>query len=124
MKRIALIIGLGTLCLVMGGCAKVALRPYSELPKPLVVPTPAKVGVVITPETANYTHKESRASVEYEAQLGESHRELVEQIFAAASRMAAYAASESSSVPLPIWGAGPLPYPVSVSVSTGSPFGA
>ena len=84
MKRLAHIsIGLGTLCLLLGGCAKVALRPYSELPKPLVVPTPAKVGVVVTPETGNYTHKESRASVDYEAQLGEAHKELVQQIFAA-----------------------------------------
>jgi hypothetical protein len=71
------------LCLVLGGCAKVALRPYSELPKPLVVPAPARVAVVVTPETAAYTHKESRASVDYEAQLGESHKELVEQIFKA-----------------------------------------
>jgi hypothetical protein len=82
MARIASIT-LVALGLVLGGCAKVALRPYSELPKPLVVPAPAKVGVVITPETGSYTHKESRASVDYEAQLGESHRELVEQIFQA-----------------------------------------
>jgi hypothetical protein len=82
MKRIAYL-SLGALCLALGGCAKVALRPYSELPKPLVVPAPAKVGVVVTPETASYTHKETRASVDYEAQLGESHKELVEQIFRA-----------------------------------------
>jgi hypothetical protein len=82
MTRIATL-SFTALCLVLGGCAKVALRPYSELPKPLVVPAPAKVGVVVTPETANYTHKESRASVDYEAQLGESHKELVEQIFRA-----------------------------------------
>jgi hypothetical protein len=82
MTRIAYL-SLTVLCLVLGGCAKVALRPYSELPKPLVVPAPAKVAVVVTPETANYTHKESRASVDYEAQLGESHKDLVEQIFRA-----------------------------------------
>jgi hypothetical protein len=73
----------GALCLVLAGCAKVALRPYSELPKPLVVPAPSKVAVVVTPETRAYVHKESRASVDYEAQLGESHLELVEQIFSA-----------------------------------------
>ena len=82
MKRIVPLT-FAALCLVLGGCAKVALRPYSELPKPLVVPAPAKVAVVVTPETANYTHKESRASVDYEAQLGQSHKELVEQIFKA-----------------------------------------
>jgi hypothetical protein len=82
MKRIANI-SFVAMCLVLGGCAKVVLRPYSEMPKPLVVPVPAKVGVVVTPETGSYIHKESRASVDYEAQLGESHKELVQQIFAA-----------------------------------------
>jgi hypothetical protein len=69
--------------LALGGCSAVAIRPYGELPKPLVVPTPAKVGVVITPETANYVHKESRASVDYEAQLGDAHKQIVTEIFRA-----------------------------------------
>jgi hypothetical protein len=63
------------------GCAKVVLRPEGDLPKALVVAAPAKVAVVVTPETANYTHKESRASVDYEAQLGPAHKHLVEEIF-------------------------------------------
>lgn len=69
--------------LVMGGCAKVAVRPEGDLPKPLIVATPAKVGVVVTPEAGSYTHKESRASVDYEADLGPSHKHLVEEIFKA-----------------------------------------
>src|SRR5690349_18397958 len=69
--------------LVLGGCAKVAVRPEGDLPKPLIVATPAKVGVVVTPEAGNYTHKESRASVDYEAELGPSHKHLVEEIFKA-----------------------------------------
>ncbi len=68
------------------GCAKVIVRPEGELPKPLIVSTPAKVGVVITPETGNYVHKESRASVDYEAQLGDAHRRVVEEIFRAEFR--------------------------------------
>ena len=69
--------------LLLGGCAKVSVRPEGDLPKALVVATPAKVGVVVTPETSNYTHKESRASVDYEAQLGPSHKHIVEEIFKA-----------------------------------------
>ena len=69
--------------LVLGGCAKVAIRPEGELPKPLIVATPSKVGVVVTPEEAAYTHKESRASVDYEADLGPSHKHLVKEIFEA-----------------------------------------
>ena len=74
-------LGLAAACLVLGGCAKVLIRPEGELPKPLVVAAPAKVAVVVTSETANYTHKESRASVDYEASLGPEHKHLVEEVF-------------------------------------------
>src|SRR3954464_10270026 len=84
MKRIKHVsLGLAAACMVLGGCAKVLVQPQGELPRPLVVATPAKVGVVVTPETANYTHKESRASVDYEAALGPEHKHLVEEIFKA-----------------------------------------
>ncbi len=84
-RRIAqLCIPIAALSWWLGGCAAVAVRPEGELPKPLVVPTPAKVGVVVTTEAGNYVHKESRASVNYEAQLGPSHKHIVEQIFKAA----------------------------------------
>jgi hypothetical protein len=69
--------------LMLGGCAAVAVRPEGDLPKPLIVPTPAKVAVVITNEASNYVHKESRASVDYEAQLGPSHKHIVQEIFRA-----------------------------------------
>ena len=83
MNRASTSLALVTGLLVLGGCAKVAVRPEGDLPKPLVVATPAKVGVVVTPEAGNYTHKESRASVDYEATLGPSHKHLVEEIFKA-----------------------------------------
>jgi hypothetical protein len=67
--------------LLAAGCARVIMRPEGDLPKPLIVQTPAKVAVVVTPETANFTHKESRASVDYEAQLGAAHKHMVEEIF-------------------------------------------
>jgi hypothetical protein len=76
-------LGLAATCMVLGGCAKVLIQPQGELPRPLVVATPVKVGVVVTPETANYTHKESRASVDYEASLGPEHKHLVEAVFKA-----------------------------------------
>jgi len=78
-----LCISLASLTLMLGGCAAVAVRPEGDLPKPLIVPTPAKVGVVVTTEAGNYVHKESRASVNYEAQLGPAHRHLIEEIFRA-----------------------------------------
>ena len=83
-RLVQLCVPIAALSSMFGGCAAVAVRPEGELPKPLVVPTPAKVGVVVTTETSNYVHKESRASVNYEAQLGPSHKHIVEQIFKAA----------------------------------------
>jgi hypothetical protein len=81
MRRLSqALIPLAALALV-AGCQKVIVRPEGDLPKALVVPTAAKVAVVVTPETANFTHKESRASVDYEAQLGPAHKHLVEEIF-------------------------------------------
>jgi hypothetical protein len=71
------------LTLMLGGCAAVEVRPEGNLPKPLIVPTTAKVGVVVTNEAGNYVHKESRASVNYVAPLGPSHRHLIEEIFRA-----------------------------------------
>jgi hypothetical protein len=68
---------------LLGGCAKVIVKPEGDLPKALIVPAPAKVAVVVTPETANYTHKESRAGTDYEAQLGAAHKHIVEEIFRA-----------------------------------------
>src|SRR4051812_10642617 len=81
MRRISqALIPLAALALA-AGCTKVIVRPEGDLPKALVVPTAAKVAVVVTPETANFTHKESRASVDYEAHLGPAHKHLVEEIF-------------------------------------------
>src|SRR6186713_804693 len=83
MNRVNATLAFTTGLLVLGGCAKVAVRPEGDLPRPLIVATPARVGVVVTPEAGNYTHKESRASVDYEAELGPSHKHLVEEIFKA-----------------------------------------
>jgi hypothetical protein len=76
--------------LLLGGCAAVAVRPEGDLPKPLIVSTPAKVAVVMTAEASNYVHKESRASVDYEAQLGPSHRHIMEEIFRSEFREAKF----------------------------------
>jgi hypothetical protein len=83
MNRASTSLALVTGLMVLGGCAKVAVRPEGDLPKALIVATPARVGVVVTPEAGNYTHKESRASVDYEAELGPSHKHLIEEIFKA-----------------------------------------
>jgi hypothetical protein len=82
MKRFALL----ALPMLLSGCAAVAVHPEGDLPKPLVVATPAKVALVITNEAENFVHKESRANVNYEAQLGPAHKQVFEQVFRAEFR--------------------------------------
>jgi hypothetical protein len=74
---------LASFALVLAGCTSVAIRPEGDLPKAIIVPTPAKVAVVVTAEAANFVHKESRASVNYEAQIGPAHKHFVEELFKA-----------------------------------------
>jgi hypothetical protein len=81
---------LGAAALVLCGCQAVKVLPEGELPKPLVVAVPAKVAVVVTPEAANFVHKETRASVDYEAQLGPSHKQIMQEIFGAEFRDAKF----------------------------------
>ena len=81
-RRLQFTLPLAVLALA-AGCSAVIVRPEGDLPRPLIVPTPAKVAVVVTPETGNYVHKEQRASVNYEAQLGAAHKHMVEEIFRA-----------------------------------------
>jgi hypothetical protein len=74
----------------LGGCQAVAVQPQGDLPKPLIESVPAKVAVVITPEAANFVHKETRASVDYEALLGPAHKHIMQEIFAAEFRDAKF----------------------------------
>ena len=57
MNRVNATLAFTTGLLVLGGCAKVAVRPEGDLPRPLIVATPAKVGVVVTNEAANFVNK-------------------------------------------------------------------
>ncbi len=82
------LLSLIAVALAFGGCTAVTVRPEGELPQPLVVAIPTKVGVVVTPEARNYTHKETRAGINFEAQLGDSHQRIVEEIFKAEFREA------------------------------------
>src|SRR6185436_15334374 len=67
--------------LLLLGCSKVSVRPEGDLPAALIVKTPSKVGVVVSNETANFVHKETRASVDYEADIGPAHKQMVKQVF-------------------------------------------
>jgi hypothetical protein len=61
---------------VLVGCGSVQLQPDASLPPALVVPEPAKVGLVLTRQMQKFTHKENRAGVDYAVRLGPGHAHL------------------------------------------------
>ena len=78
-RLLPLVVVLGTLA----ACGGVQIKPEPKLPKALVTPLPAKVGLVITPEVSEYVHKETRWGVNWEITLGSGHEGLLRSIFEA-----------------------------------------
>jgi hypothetical protein len=65
----------------LAGCGGVSIKPEPVLPKPLIEPIPASVGLVIPGDMQNYTHKETRWGVNWEVALGPGHARLMRDIF-------------------------------------------
>ena len=62
-------------------CGGVAIKPEPVLPKPLLQPLPADVGLVLPTELRNYLHKETRWGVEWRIALGPGHVRLMHDMF-------------------------------------------
>ncbi len=72
----------GALALVaLAACGGITLRPDALLPKPLLVPLPAAVALVLPNELRNYVHKETRWGVEWHITLGPGHVHLLHDVF-------------------------------------------
>jgi hypothetical protein len=68
------------------GCGTVNVRPESQLPKPLVQPVEAHVGLVFNDELRHYKHEESRASSDWNVELGPPHEKMLRYVFEASFR--------------------------------------
>lgn len=66
---------------LLAGCGGVTIRPEPKLPKPLLEPLPAEVGLIIPPDQRKYTHKETRWDVDWEIVLGTGHQRIMEDVF-------------------------------------------
>lgn len=69
--------------LLFAGCTGVQVRPDPDLPKPLVRPMPANVGLVLGTELSGYRHEETRQGDDWTIDLGPGHVEEFEDIFRA-----------------------------------------
>lgn len=76
--RVALVLLAGS---VLVACGDVSIKPQAVLPKPLIVPLPADVGLIIPTETRRYTDKETRFGVDWKVDLGPGEVRLMQDLF-------------------------------------------
>jgi len=73
--------GLVALCGALAACGGVKIKPDPQLPKPLMQPLPATVGLVLPRELRTYEHKETRWGTDWQISLGPGHVHLMHDIF-------------------------------------------
>ena len=62
-------------------CSAVSIRPEIHLPKPLITPMPAAVGLVIPAETLEYIDQETRFGIDWKVDLGPGEVKLMRDTF-------------------------------------------
>jgi hypothetical protein len=66
---------------VLSACGGVSIKPQAVLPKPLIVPLPADVGLIIPQETRKYVDRETRFGVDWKVELGPGEVRLMQDVF-------------------------------------------
>jgi len=77
MKHVALAV----LTAVLAACGDVSIKPEAHLPKPLITPMAAAVGLVIPVETRKYLDQETRFGVDWKVDLGPGEVKLMRDTF-------------------------------------------
>ena len=66
---------------VLAACSNVSIKPEAHLPKPLITPIPAAVGLVIPVETREYVDQETRFGIDWKVDLGPGEVRLMRDTF-------------------------------------------
>jgi hypothetical protein len=77
MKQVALAI----LTAVVAACSDVSIQPEAHLPKPLITPMPAAVGLIIPAQTRKFLDRETRFGIEWKVDLGPGEVKLMRDTF-------------------------------------------
>ena len=77
MTRVALIV----LTALLAACSDVSIKPEAHLPKPLITPLPASVGLIIPVETRRYVDRETRFGIDWTVDLGPGEIKLMRDTF-------------------------------------------
>jgi len=65
---------LAALCLgMLGACTTTKLETRAQLPPPLLEQLPVRIGIYFPKEFREYVHRETRAKIDYEVNLGPAH---------------------------------------------------
>jgi hypothetical protein len=66
---------------VLAACGDVSIKPEARLPKPLIVPLPAAVGLIIPADTRKYVDAETRFGIDWKVDLGPGEVRLMRDTF-------------------------------------------
>jgi len=72
---------LAPLAALLTACGTVSIKPEAHLPKPLITPIPAAVGLVIPPDTRKYIDRETRFGIDWKVDLGPGEVRLMRDTF-------------------------------------------
>src|SRR3954470_11842031 len=72
---------LALITLAEAACGDVRIKPEAHLPKPLITPMPAAVGLVIPAETRKYVDQETRFGIDWKVDLGPGEVKLMRDTF-------------------------------------------
>ena len=64
----------------LAACSGVTIKPDPQLPKPIIVTMPARVGLILGGDMRNFMHEETRWAVDWKISLGPGHQHLMRDI--------------------------------------------
>jgi hypothetical protein len=67
--------------LALGACGAIKVAPEAHLPRALVQPLNARVGLVLDEELRHFKHEETRASSNWQVELGPGHEQWLKSVF-------------------------------------------
>jgi len=68
---------------LLAACGGVQVKPMPNLPRPLLQPMPANVGLVLDEELRRYVHEETRGNSNWKVDLGPGHEEFFRNVVTA-----------------------------------------
>lgn len=83
MRRGARLLALLTVAAVLAACGGVQVKPAPDLPRALIQPMQAKVGLVLDEELRRFKHEETRGGSNWKVDLGPGHEEFFRRIISA-----------------------------------------